>query len=248
MKRAMVAVAGFAAVMAMAGVASATTGWDTFVIRNSTVGSVAPVISDSAGGKLFSIVLAGQKAGWGTESMNGDTIGDIASISITRDPSIIGNGPYLNFWITDGLGQYAVLADGPGILFSATGAVLKTQGANVYEASPGFKLPDGTFASAPGKDLIFGYTFADFAGYEIAPPPSHWGGAGAPDDLNAPTYTAYGVNWVFGDTQSNYLNAYLVSDPSVTAVPEPVTMFSAFMGLSSLGMYLRKRTKRQAAA
>ena len=57
--------------------------------------------------------MSGQKAGWGTDYMNGLTIGDIASVSITRDASVIGTGPYMNIWIADGNGGYAVLANEP---------------------------------------------------------------------------------------------------------------------------------------
>jgi hypothetical protein len=189
-------------------------GWNAFVIRNSTAGDIAPVISDDpGGGKVFAIALGGQKAGWGTNNMNGKTVGDIKAISITRDPSVTGWGPYINIWITDGSGRYAVLGNEPsnvgewtpGTAYNITWDVLKDATAKVYETNgQPFTLPAGST-----------YTFSDFAGYTIATPPSHWGGTGAPDDLLASSYTAYGVNWIFGDTQSNYVGGYLVSSPRV---------------------------------
>jgi hypothetical protein len=213
-------------------------GWDAFVIRNASSDNSAPAISDPAGGKLFQIVSGGQKAGWGTDSVNGKKIGDIESISITRHlPETTGVGPYMNFWVTDGFGGYAVLATGN--LFATTWDGLKTRTSFVYEGNTAFKLPDGSTVGAPGKDLIWGYTFNDFAGYTIAPPPSHWGSPGAPDDLNASSYTAYGFNWVFGDTQTNYLGGYLVSDPTITAVPLPAAAWSGLVLLG--GLVLRRR-------
>ena len=206
-------------------------GWDAFVIRNSTTDNIAPVISDPTGGKLFQILLGGQKAGWGTNSMNGKKVGHIQSLSIIRDSSVTGWGPYMNFWITDGQGGYAILANEPSHPWEWTGSsaydttwdVLKDATTWVYEvdSTKGFILPNGstTFVSLPAG-TIDPPTFSDFANYTIETPPSHWGGTGAPDVLNADPYTAYGFNWVFGDTQSNYLDGYLVSNPTLIIVTE----------------------------
>ena len=207
-------------------------GWDDFVIRNSNVGGIAPTISDPAGGKLFQVTLAGQKAGWGTNSMNGKKISDIQSISITRDSSVVGWGPYMNLWVKDINGKYAVISNEPsntgewgtGTAYNTTWDILKNATAKVFEAGSGFIMPSGTT-----------FKFNDFANYTIATPTIHQGGAGAPDDLYASSYTAYGVNWVFGDSQSNYVGGYLVSNPTV--VPEPVTL--ALFGLG--GLLLRRK-------
>jgi hypothetical protein len=239
MNRSMIALMSVVAVLMASSMLSAADvpGWNAYVIRNSNVGNIAPVISDPASGKLFEITLGGQKAGWGTNNLNGMTIGDIESLSIDRDSSVIGWGPYLNIWVTDGNGGYAVLGNepsnlgewSPGTAYNTTWDVLKDATAKVYETGAGFITPSGTT-----------FTFSDFADYTIATPTAHWGGTGAPDDINASTYTAYGINWVFGDTQSNYVGGYLVSNPSV--VPEPGTLvLLVTAGLSTLAYALRRR-------
>jgi hypothetical protein len=139
----------------------------------------------------------------------------------------------MNIWITDGSGGYAVIANepshtgewAPGTAYDTTWDILKDATAKIYET--GTWVPKGS-------------TFSDFAGYTFATPTSHWGGSGAPDDLLAGSYTAYGFNYVFGDTQSNYLNAYLVSDPTLVPVPVPAAVILGLLGMVVAGIKLRK--------
>jgi hypothetical protein len=230
--------------------------WETYVIRNSSVGDIAPTISDVSDSKLFQITLGGQKAGWGTNLMNGMKVGDIQSVSITRDSSVSGWGPYMNIWITDGSGGYAVIANepshtaewAPGTAYDTTWNILKNATVWVYENEPaaGFILPNGVTSYAnnpvPAGTVSPSFTFDDFANYTIATPSTHWGGTGAPDDLLASSYTAYGFNWIFGDTQSNYLGGYLVSDPTLVPVPVPAAVILGILGMGVAGIKLRKYT------
>ena len=148
----------------------------------------------------------------------------------------------MNFWVKDINGKFAVLGNEPsntlewgaGTPYNTTWDVLKNATAKVYEADLGFVMPSGST-----------YKFNDFASYIIGTPSSHQGGTGAPDDLNASSYTAYGVNWVFGDTQNNYVGTppgYYVSNPSVSAVPEPAFFqMGALLGMSGLGLLKLRR-------
>jgi hypothetical protein len=257
MRCSMIAVTSAAIMMIAGGFLSAADvpGWEDFVIRNSNSTNVAPVISDEpSGDKLYKITLGGQKAGWGTNRMNGLKVSDILAIGITRDPDVYGWGPYMNFWVTDGRGSYAVLSNEPSHTGEWTGSsayattwdVLKNATAWVYEGSTtaGFKLPNGTI-SYLASPVIAGtvsphFTFNDFANYRIVTPSSHWGGTGAPDVLGASPYTAYSVNWVFGDTQTNYVGGYLVSNPYV--VPEPCSFLLLILAaLGALAYAWRRR-------
>ncbi len=239
--------------MAFCSIAQATT-WEAYVIRNATSGGGSPTIepySRDSAWMYFGIDEGGQKAGWGTNDMNGLTIGDIEAVSISlyETLTLSGYGPYLNIWVTDGYGNYAVLANEPSHTweYTANGETttdmtwdgsLSSATVWVYEVSGSFVLPDGTTISSNlGAGSNSGLTFADFANYIIATPTSNQGGSGAPDDLNATTYTAYGVNWIFGDTQDNYVDGYIVQNPTLvsssSAVPEPSTI--VLFSISLLG-------------
>ncbi len=221
-------------------------GWNDFIIRNSSEG-VAPVINDVVVGgveaKEFVISAGNMKAAWGTSLLDGATVGDITQLGIDRldDYSRFTTGsgpavaPYFNIWITDGAGKYAVIANEPSngewqpgnTQWDITGwDMLKTKTLKVYETNDKSWLPNSGV----------GLTFEDVAAFVIqAPTPAElaagWSGlgTGAPRELG--TNAAYGFNWIFGDTLSNYVSGdsgYVVANP--VAVPEPLTLLLTVAG------------------
>jgi len=202
----------------------------------------------------------GEKAGLGSNDINGKTIGDILQLKIDRlddrDDSRnypVGSGPYVapyfNIWITDGT-NYAVVANEPsnGAFQSLYNngydldyADLSDKVAKIYENADKSWLPNNGV----------GLTFADLnlAGLTIQAPSvaelnAGWLGlgSGAPRELG--TNKAYGVTWVFGDTASNYVSGdegFVVANASLSAVPVPAAAWLFGSALGLLG-WVRRRT------
>jgi len=233
------------AVICVNGIAHA--GFDSFVIRNGASGS--PTIQTNnnyvSGATEFIINEGGMKAGWGSNDINGNSFDQIGRLFITRYDETgrfsAGSGPavapYFNIWVTDGFGNYAVIANEPSnpsfqTLFIDNGDGSKSYDltfddlsdtrAKVYE-TPGWN------SNSSWVHLLFGpdpLTFADLATLEIAPPPPSYiqdpgksVGSGAPDVID--TDIAYGFTWVFGDTMSNYVSGdegYVVANPVAATI------------------------------
>jgi hypothetical protein len=248
--RAAVIAGGFALAMLTAVVQPAYASFVDYSIRGT------PTINQTATQTEFIIVNSGDKAALGSNDINGTKLGDIANLHIDRLDDVsrfaAGSGPavapYLNFWITDGT-HFAVVANepsNPGFQtlynngYDLSFADLSDKVAKIYENSDTSWLPNGGV----------GLTFADLADYVIMAPSNAFllpglsvVGSGAPRDASN---NAYGVNWVFGDTLSNYVSGdpgYIVANASVTAnaVPEPMTMALFGAGLLGLGAMRRRR-------
>ncbi len=247
-----------AAVLAVSvvGAAPARAGFVDYVIRST------PTVNHNPGGfpapsTEFVISAGGQKAALGSNDINGSTIGSIASLHIDRLDDrtrfAAGSGPYvapyINLWITDGLGNYAVVANEPSDAafqplysggYDLSYADLADKVAKIYENADMSWLPNAGV----------GLTFADLAGFMIQAPTvaeltAGWAGlgSGAPRELG--TNVAYGVNWVFGDTLSNYVSGdlgYVVANARVAAtqVPAPGALGLFAVGLIGLAGLRRK--------
>lgn len=245
---------------------STQAAFDSFVIRNGGSGSptIQPNNAYVPGATEFIISESGMKAALGSNDINGATVGSITQLSITRHDNTsrfsAGSGPavapYFNMWVTDGGGNYAVIANEPSnpafqSLFTTnidgsksynlSFADLSDKRAKVFE-TPGWNTNSSWVHALFGSDPL---TFADIATLEIAPPPASYiqnvangVGSGAPDELG--TDVAYGFNWVFGDTLSNYVSGqegYVVSD--FVAAPEPASLTLLVLG----GLVAARRRK-----
>lgn len=217
-------------------------GWAAFIIRNGATS--APVIRDNdvivTDAIEFAIIESGQKAGLGTDLLNGMKISQINTLHIDRLDNVATSGslygPYFNIWVTDGLGHYAVLANEPsnpewtGSPFDVPSwDFLKTKTCKIYETTGLAGTTPGTSWVATAIGMSGAITFEDAGDLIIAPPPiayilaGNGVGSGAPDELG--TNIARGFNWMFGDTAANYVsggNGFIVDNYTVTA-SYPVT-------------------------
>ena len=251
-----------ASVLVAAVAANAHAGFSSFLIRGTP-----QILANNVyvpGATEFVISAGGQKAGWGSNDVNGSTIGSLSQMTITRhdDAGRFSGGsgpavaPYFNIWISDGT-NYAVVANEPsnpsfaafrtsnpggGFTYNFSANDIAAEAAKIYE-TPGAGTKTSWVHVALNK-VGQNLTFADVMGFTIAAPSSSFIaggngiGTGAPRELGS--NIARGFNWVFGDTLSNYVSGnegYVVSGAGV--VPTPGSL--ALLGLGGLAAARRRR-------
>jgi len=241
-------------------------GFTDYVIRDAAT-QILPNTDYVPNGLEFVISVGGMKAGLGSDYANGYALGSITQMAITRHDDTTrfaaGSGPavapYFNIWVTDGLGNFAVVANEPsnpsfaafrtsgpgnGITYDFSMADIANEPVQVYETpNGGFNSTNTWVHNLVGINGPL--TFADISGLTVGKPspsyitdPGNAVGGGAPRELG--TNLAYGFNWVFGDTLTNYVSGmegYVVS--GATLVPTPAS--AALLGFAGLAAARRRR-------
>lgn len=256
----------FAIVALAAASTVASADFSSFIIREG--GGNPPTIQANntyvPNATEFIISVGGMKAALGSNDVNGQTLNDLDRMKIVRhdDPTrfTAGSGPavapYFNIWITDGLGNFAVVANEPsnpsfsafrtagpgnGFTYDFSMADISNEPAKIYETN-GWNTDTSWVHVATGKTNAT-MKFSDLLGFTVLAPDASYitgpngVGSGAPRELG--TNIAYGFNWVFGDTLSNYVSGaegYVVSG---ALVPAPAS--AVLLGLGGLAAARRRR-------
>jgi hypothetical protein len=220
--------------------------WNEFVILNSNVGGVAPAVAEvGTDGVTASILLAGQKAGYGTPDADGSPVSSLVSLSYTRNDAGTSD-PYLNIWVTDGVNS-AVIAPVVGMVagggystVNINGVPLQTLGFNIYETNFGSLnwLVPGAIRSGAGlmhadNTPVLISEIGSLLIDDPNPTYSRFEGTGAPKNNT-------GFNIIFGDTGNNFTSAIPYSLSNVTLVPEPTSF--CIIGGTLIAFACRRRT------
>lgn len=210
--------------------------FNVFYIRNSNSTAnknSAPwdsdiVLSENAAGDGFTYGTprGGQKVGYGTKFFDGYKINSISSTNWNLVFGNAGIGPYLNIWVTDGLGNYAVIASENH--YKGTDFATRREW-KIFEYGPSTSnfnwLFDGGTGGRDGSQYLtlngVRVTLSQLSDrIKIGDPgvyPSPNVGTGAPK-------AGYGFNLIWGDTQANFtgkngqIGGLTVSSAGVTHV------------------------------
>jgi hypothetical protein len=201
-----------------------TVDFEAFWIRNN--GSAVENVHQD--GASFEMPAAGDKAGYGTHFLDGQPLSSLQSIDWMW---VDGAGPipYLNIWFTDGT-NYAIAA--PQTIdyeyrasHLAPGQDIGDVYVKVYEyesldwMTPGITTREGAgYLLNGGVRVTFGQLASYAYGPTIQDPGVYgsWVGTGPPKN-------GTGLNIIYGDTQSNYVDTYKIKHLTLngiaTAVP-----------------------------
>ena len=252
--------------LALMAAEAATAGFTPYVIRNSALG-VAPTIGTSGANTTFGVPSPSQKAGFGSNDLNGGTVGQISNIQFTLNSATpVGTTtpvilPYVNIWAQDAVsGNYFAIYFGLDAFVTNTGGVKSVNVGTSQMASVTFGVSE-TSAAAGGVAIAgswlatalgvpgagTSYTMAQVANFQIVAPPASWVasgnsngvGGGAPRELG--TNTTFGFNWIFGQGGSadNGYNGYDYTVSGASVVPAPGAL--ALLGVAGLVGGRRRR-------
>ncbi len=203
---------------------AATAGFTPYVIRNADQdGGSNPSISTSAANTTFGIEYKRQKAGFGSNDVNGRTISQISNMQFTLNSATAYAGttapvilPYVNIWAKDATsGKYFVIYFGLDNFVTNTGGVksinlgfddMASAGAyvNVSESNAalnGLAIGGSWLATAlgtPGAAGGNGYTMAQVANFEIVAPPASWVELGNSNGVGTGAPRERGTDVTFG--------------------------------------------------
>jgi MYXO-CTERM domain-containing protein len=251
--------------LALMAAEAATAGFTGYVIRPAS-GGVNPTITTSGANTTFGVPSPSQKAGFGSNDVNGITVGQISNIQFTLNSATpVGTTtpvilPYVNIWAQDAVsGNYFAIYFGLDAFVTNTGGVKSVNVGTSQMASVTFGVSEtnaaaggvaiagswlATALGTPGSGTS--YTMAQVANFQIVAPPSSWvasgngngvGGA-APRQLG--TDTTFGFNWIFGQGSSDN-NGYNGYDYTVSGASVPAPGALALLGVVGLVGGRRRR-------
>jgi len=187
--------------------------FSVFYIRNANASITAPwdnqiILSENEAGDGFSYGTprGGQKVGYGTKFFDGAKVNSINSVDWNLIYGNPGIGPYLNIWVTDGAGNYAIIASENRYTGTDFGTRREWK---IFEYEPSAGNFNWLFDGGTGARDVSQYLTLD--GLRVALSqlsdriiigdpgnyPSPRVGTGAPRG-------GYGFNLIWGDTQSNF--------------------------------------------
>jgi hypothetical protein len=196
----------------------------TFYIRNSNTTITAPwdanvILEENVAGDGFTFATpqGGQKVGYGTNYFDGRPINTIESVDFVKVFGMLKPGviPYLNIWVTDGAGNFAIIASEN--IYTGTDFSTRTEW-KVFESAGNacigdcnaldWLFDDGSQAGRVNQYLTndgANTTLAELGdNIVIVAGPSTYAsafiGTGAPRG-------GFGFNIIWGDTQDNFAQA-----------------------------------------